>query len=366
MLEHASPKNDWRSSIALLFSRNVITMLFLGFSAGIPLLLIFSSLSLWLREAGIDRATVTYFSWAALAYSFKFLWAPLIDRVPIPLLTARFGRRRAWLLLSQCCIAGAIFLMASIDPQQTASLTRMAVAVVLLGFAAATQDIVIDAFRIESAPQDAQAMMSSTYIAGYRVGMLFSGAGALLLANYLGSASDNYVYAAWSWTYRFMAGSMAVGIITTLLASEPVLKKSSATQYRVSQYARFVLLFLINAAAFVLSYFALSTIAAASKIALADFTAYATLANFSVEILRLACGIITVACVSKLLSFTPLYEKQLVHDTYIAPVLDFFQRFGNYLACLLLVFIGFYRISDIVRGIISNVFFQDMVLAKPK
>ncbi|MGB4335838.1 MAG: MFS transporter, partial [Chromatiaceae bacterium] len=107
---------SWRATLRPFLDSRVIAMCFLGFSAGIPLLLIFSSLSLWLREAGVDRGAVTFFSWAALGYSFKFVWAPLIDRLPLPLLTRWLGRRRAWLLVAQLAIAGAILLMAAIDP----------------------------------------------------------------------------------------------------------------------------------------------------------------------------------------------------------------------------------------------------------
>ena len=136
MTDRALP---WLETLGLFFHRRVLTMLFLGFSAGVPLLLIFSSLSLWLREAGAERAAVTYFSWAALGYSFKFVWAPLVDQLPLPLLSHRLGRRRAWMLTAQLAIASAILLMASIDPQSSeASLTLMALAAVLLGFSSAT------------------------------------------------------------------------------------------------------------------------------------------------------------------------------------------------------------------------------------
>jgi PAT family beta-lactamase induction signal transducer AmpG len=191
-------------------------MLFLGISAGLPLLLIFSSLSLWLREAGVERAAVTYFSWAALGYSFKFVWAPLVDVLPLPLLTKWLGRRRAWLLLAQTMVISAIVLMASIDPA-TDELTLMALAAVLLGFSSATQDIVIDAFRIESANAELQALMSSTYIAGYRIGMLLAGAGALFLASFFGSTLTDYSATAWQYSYLVMAGFMSIGVITTLL-----------------------------------------------------------------------------------------------------------------------------------------------------
>ena len=166
-------QKSWQESFREFLDPPVITMLFLGFSAGIPILLIFSSLSLWLREAGVERAAVTFFSWAALGYSFKFIWAPLVDSLPLPLLTKWLGRRRSWMITSQIMIMLSISGMAIIDPASSHnSLTLMAIAAVMLGFSSATQDIVIDAFRIESAESDLQALMSSTYIAGYRIGMI--------------------------------------------------------------------------------------------------------------------------------------------------------------------------------------------------
>ncbi len=159
--------------------RQVLAMLFLGFSAGLPLLLIFSTLSLWLREAGVDRSAVTYFSWAALGYSFKFVWAPLVDKLPLPFLHQRMGKRRSWLLLAQVMVMTAMVWMAMNDPSTASGLHYMAFAAVLLGFSSATQDIVIDAFRIEAVQSDVQALMASTYVAGYRVGMIVAGAAAL-------------------------------------------------------------------------------------------------------------------------------------------------------------------------------------------
>ncbi|MCS6811709.1 MAG: AmpG family muropeptide MFS transporter, partial [Tepidimonas sp.] len=147
----ARPLPWWR----LLRDVRVWIMLALGFAAGLPLLLIFSSLSLWLGEAGVERRAVTFFSWAALAYSFKFVWAPLVDRLPLPWLTRRLGRRRSWLLLAQLGVVLAIIGMAATDPAAgPAALARMAAFAVLLGFASATQDIVIDAYRIELAPPE--------------------------------------------------------------------------------------------------------------------------------------------------------------------------------------------------------------------
>ena len=218
----ATAKQGWLETIASFKHPRVLTMLFLGFSAGIPILLIFSSLGLWLREAGVERSAVTFFSWAALGYSFKFVWAPLVDKLPLPFLTKRLGRRRSWMLLSQLSIITAILWMGMTNPLESEnSLTIMALAAVLLGFSSATQDVVIDAYRIESAKSDLQAMMSSSYIAGYRIGMLVAGAGALFLASYFGSEKGSYNYQAWQWTYAIMSGVMLVGVVTTLIIPEP-------------------------------------------------------------------------------------------------------------------------------------------------
>jgi len=208
------PETSWSDAFNIYLNRRVISMLFLGFSAGLPLFLIFSTLSLWLREAGVDRSAVTYFSWAALAYSFKFIWAPVIDKLPLPFLHNLLGRRRSWLLVAQFAVIAAISWMAMVDPAQ--GLGGMAVAAILLGFASASQDIVIDAYRIEAVKREYQAAMSAMYIAGYRIGMLVSGAGGLYLASYFGS-ENQYSYDAWQTTYLIMAMVMLVGVATTLL-----------------------------------------------------------------------------------------------------------------------------------------------------
>jgi len=162
--QEITTRPDWRETFRAFTRRPVVAMLFLGFSAGLPLLLIFSTLSLWLNDAGLKKSLITYFSWAALGYSFKFIWAPLIDRLPLPVLSVLLGRRRSWLLVAQCAVAASIVWMAMTDP--TTNLTGMAFAAVALGFSSATQDIVIDAYRIEAADADLQALMSSSYIAG--------------------------------------------------------------------------------------------------------------------------------------------------------------------------------------------------------
>ena len=144
----SAPQKSWRSAAAAYADRRAITLFLLGFSAGVPILLIFSSLSLWLREAGVERSTVTMFSWAALAYSFKFVWAPLIDSLPLPLFTRLLGRRRAWLVLGQAKIIAAICLMAMINPTTETALVYMALSAVSLAFSSPTPEARIHCYRI--------------------------------------------------------------------------------------------------------------------------------------------------------------------------------------------------------------------------
>lgn len=352
--------SSWRSSIAAICHPQVFTMLLLGISAGIPLLLIFSSLSLWLREAGVDRSAVTYFSWAALGYSFKFVWAPLVDSLKLPFLTNGLGRRRGWLLLSQLMIIGSISLMALIDPA-TGTLTAMALAAVLLGFSSATQDIVIDAYRIESAEGNLQALLSSSYIAGYRIGMLIAGAGALYLASFLGSSTEQYSYSAWRSTYLCMALVMIIGVITTLCISEPTTeKKATATNSNL----RVLLLFAAVVLSFIGCYFYSAELAQTTQSRLEQVISNPLLTATIIEILRLFLAIFTAALVSKLLILLGLVERTQIERMYLEPVRDFFQRYGLSVAWALLALIGLYRVSDIVLGVISNVFYQDLGFSK--
>jgi len=360
-------KRDWRETLNAFRHPRVITMLFFGFSAGVPLLLIFSSLGLWLREAGVDRSTVTFFSWAALGYSFKFIWAPLIDRLPLPLLTRRLGRRRAWILVAQLSVAAAMLWMGSVDPASgEPALLLMAAAAVLLGFSSATQDIVIDAYRIESAPLDLQALMSSTYITGYRIGMLAAGAGALFLASSLGSEMGHYDYRAWQLTYYAMAGVMLVGIATTLVIDEPAVNRSHEGEFGSRDYAGFLLLFLIAVSGFVASFWLSAGWAANLKQSLAETLDNRTLAGILVEALRLSLGIAVAVLLGKIMLWSGRVNRDLVRSTWVDPIRDFFTRYSTRIALLLLLLVGTYRISDIVLGVITNVFFQDLGFTKPE
>jgi PAT family beta-lactamase induction signal transducer AmpG len=353
------------STLRLFFHRRVVTMLFLGFSAGIPLLLIFSSLSLWLREAGAERAAVTYFSWAALGYSFKFVWAPLVDQLPLPWLTRMLGRRRAWILTAQFAIIAAILAMASIDPAaDQSSLTLMALAAVLLGFSSATQDIVIDAYRIESAEVELQAMMSATYIAGYRVGMLAAGAGSLYLADWFGTSGEAYHYQAWQWTYCAMALAMLVGVATTLVIDEPQRAGVESVTGNRGDYARFLLMFVVAIGGFVAVFFLSGEVVGGIKDSLAAVLANSFLAALLVESLRLVLALLVMWLLALALVKSGIVGYAMVERTYLEPIRDFFGRYGWSLAWILLALIGLYRISDIVLGVISNVFYQDLGFSK--
>ncbi|MDO4907500.1 MFS transporter [Neisseria sp.] len=348
---------NWLAAATVYTDRRAVTLFFLGFSAGVPILLIFSSLSLWLREAGVDRSTVTMFSWAALAYSFKFVWAPLIDSLPLPLLTRVLGRRRGWLLLSQLSVIAAVCTMAMVNPVSGTALVYMAAGAVLLGFSSATQDVVIDAYRIEAAADDVamQSVTAATYNAGYRVGMIVAGAGALFLAARLGSHEGAYVYAAWQQTYFIMAAVMGVGVATTLLMREPAASARHTASRSTADNLRLLLLFLVSVAAVVDAFDQLGKVLPQEG--------GGPLGSFGIEAVRLAVSAAAAAAVGALTVKSGLVPKQLAVDTWIHPVTDFFERYGKS-ALLLLALIGVYRISDIVAGVISNVFYQDMGFSK--
>ena len=340
------PETSWQAAFNTYLNRRVLVMLFLGFSAGVPLLLIFSTLSLWLREAGVDRSAVTYFSWAALAYSFKFVWAPVIDKLPLPVLHNLLGRRRSWLLVAQLSIMSAIILMAMTDPAN--GLRGMAIAAVLLGFSSASQDIVIDAYRIEIINEKYQAAMSAMYIAGYRIGMMVAGAGGLYLAAYFGT-ENKYIYSAWQTTYLIMSSVMLVGIVTTLLISEPERNiKEESYLHDLSDYVRFVLMFVVMVVTFIYGF---------------NLFNFGFSIGFINEFVRLLMSLVLSLAAMYLLVMLKIVNREMVHSTYIEPVVDFFKRYGK-TALIMLLLVGFYRISDIVLGVISNVFYQDMGFSK--
>lgn len=297
---------SWLAALRVYARPQSVRMLALGFSAGLPLLLVLGTLSFWLREAGVDRTTIGYLSWVGLAYAFKWAWAPLVDRLPLPLLTRSLGRRRSWMLLSQCVIALALLGMAAHDPQQ--SLQPLVWCALAVAFASATQDIALDAWRIESAVVREQAVLAAAYQTGYRLGMIWAGAGVLWIAaraQALGvgsgavGASATYAHGPWQAAYTAMAASMMVGIFTVLLSREPAGVPTLGT----------------------------------------DITATVHAGGPFARLLR--------------------WLRAAVVD----PFADFIRRW-RWRALVLLALIGVYRISDVVMGIMANPFYVDMGFTK--
>lgn len=431
-------KKSWGDALKSFSDIRVMIMLFLGFSAGVPILLVFSSLSLWLSEAGLETGVITMFGWAGLGYSFKFIWAPLIDSMPLPFLTKWLGRRRAWMFVSQLLILLAIFTMASVNPVVENVLWVMALGAVLLGFSSATQDIVIDAYRIELAPPALQPTLSSIYVAGYRIGMIVAGAGALYLATYFGSSETLYNYEAWRNTYYTMMAVMSVGLLTTFAVYEPAAESLAIHKQKrnlkvFSMYAAFLLipgliyglpvfistfstrilsrpltiipveflptinlyfLIVMACAPFLLIYFILNQPKIINKVnavaqsrndnlrilglfvlsVLAFIGAFVFIGGifekpedvalkFLIEVIRLLGSLAVAILVGYALITVGLAKKEVAKRLWIDPIADFFRRYGKQ-AILLLLLIGFYRVSDIVAGNLSNVFYAKMGFTK--
>ncbi len=205
MTESGPEGHGWR----FYLQQKVLALFFLGFSAGLPFPLVYSTLTAWLEEAGLQRSTISTFAWLGFAYSFKFRWSPLVDTLPLPLLTRLLGRRRAWLFAAQLGIAASLFMLGGMDPAAAlGAFTAVAIAVALLS---ATQDIALDAYRIEIAPVEMQGVLAAAYQYGYRIAIAVGTAGALYIAE----------FGSWSMAYKSMAACMGIGMLTTLLAHEP-------------------------------------------------------------------------------------------------------------------------------------------------
>ena len=204
-----SPSRSWRDSLLIYLHPRVASMAFLGFSAGLPYMLVFSTLTAWLTEAGVTKASIGFFSWIGITYSVKVFWAPVVDRFQLPLLGRLLGRRRSWMLFAQLLIAGGLIGMSVTDP--VGELEWIAIFALVVAFGSATQDVAIDAWRIEAVSLERQAAMSATYVFSYRLAVLMASAGALHMVS----------FATWPGVYLIMALLMGVGMVTVLLSSEP-------------------------------------------------------------------------------------------------------------------------------------------------
>jgi MFS transporter, PAT family, beta-lactamase induction signal transducer AmpG len=214
--------NNWLKNVRLYFDKRMLSILLLGFSSGLPLALTTGTLTIWLSEGGVSKASIGAFALVGLPYTFKFIWSPLVDQMPIPFLTKMFGRRRAWMLFTQLILAVSIIALGqthpSVDPTLTAFLA------LLVAFCSASQDIVIDAFRVDILDEKTYGAGAASAVLGYRISMLVSGAGALYLATFY----------SWSFVYSAMAALIGIGIITTLLCKEPRFPEKEKTTSKQS------------------------------------------------------------------------------------------------------------------------------------
>ncbi len=287
------PKTSWTNAFKIYLNRRVIAMFLLGFSAGLPFPLVFTTLSTWLRQIGISKTIIGFFAWIGITYSIKIFWAPIVDRLPLPLITRLLGQRRSWMIVAQAGIIAGLVGMAWTDP--SLYITQMALFALLVAFSSATQDIVIDAYRIEAVKDEYQGAMAATYQAGWRIAAaLVAGAVALYISEYF----------SWTIAYMVMAAFMAVGIITVLVISEPERNVNQKTYLQEQRVINFL-----------------------------ESTAHIP------NVLRIPVAWFIGAV--------------------ICPFTEFFQR-NSRQALFVLLFIGIYRISDIVLANMTHPFYIDM------
>ena len=316
-------------------------MLCLGFSSGLPILLVFSTLSVWLIKAGVTRSTVTLFSWAGFAYAFKYLWSPLIDNYNLRIFKS-FGHRRSWLILTQVFIILSLLATSITNPQNSLLLT--AIAITILAFSSATQDIIIDAYRIETAPHYMQGPLSSMYIAGYRVAMLVGGAGSLWLAAYFGQ--ENYNQEVWQKVYSIMSIFMLIGIFGTLISKEPRIKREKNLKHH--HHARFFFVIVISVAFFIYSYSKLNN----------PFSEDQILLGFIFAISRIVFCFLIVFIIIYFFTLINIVSARSVKKSYLNPIMNFLNRYGKF-AFLILLLISLYRIADVVMGVMANIFYLE-------
>ncbi len=327
------------NDINIFLRKKPLKMICLGFSSGLPILLVFSTLSVWLVKAGVDRSTVTLFSWAGFAYAFKYLWSPLVDNYQLPFLK-KFGHRKSWLFLSQILIVVTLIMTAFTDPQHNLFFTALFIS--LLAFFSATQDILIDAFRIESAPQSLQGPLSSMYIAGYRIAMLVAGAGSLWLAALFGN--EIYDQDVWKKVYLIMSIFMLIGIFTTIFSKEPKIKKN----FKKNNHIKFLLTVFISVIGFIFLYSIIDN----------PFEKEEIILSFIFSIARLIICFIFSFLIINLLILTNFTSKNKISKSYLSPILNFLTRYGKF-AFLILLLISLYRIADVVMGVMANIFYLE-------
>lgn len=360
-------KPTWGETLKVYTEPATLRMLFLGFSAGLPLLLVLGTLSFRLREAGVDRATIGFLSWVGLAYGLKWIWAPLVDRVRLPVMSRALGQRRAWLLLAQLVIMGGLVGMALTDPKQ--ALGPVVWFAVLVAFASATQDIALDAFRIESAGSERQGALAAAYQTGYRLAMIWAGAGVLwIAARSETDAAAVYEHGAWQVAYLVMAASMLVGVATVLLSREPIPRDAGAERAErmvaAERFLREGIVFTWPQALFFLSLLLLLAAmvrAPMGNVSWQEAAFYAVLLAAAIAGMRRSAGTQKPWRVPVARPAAPLVAW--IDSVVIRPFADFILRY-RWQAGLILALIAVYRISDVVMGIMANPFYVDMGFTK--
>ena len=343
------PRKTWRAALAAYASPSTLVLLLLGFAAGLPYMLVFSTLSVWLREAGVARETIGYASLIGLAYAFKWVWSPLLDQWRLPLL-GKLGRRRSWLVLSQALVILGLIGMGFCDPQKHLS-WLIAIAVVV-AFASATQDIAVDAYRLEIAEDNRQAALAASYMSGYRVAALLATAGALYFAEGFGSTGFNYKHSAWAGTYILFGALMVPALLTSLFMREPPVPLR--TQLQAGRYSFMHQL----ASVFVLIILLVSVPAMFTQLYNTDFASVlfegVSLLDLLLEDRALLRAILYITLTALCLS--AMGRRGLA--PVLTPVNDFILRY-RWQALLLLGLIATYRMSDTVMGVMANVFYID-------
>lgn len=359
--DEAPAKRSTLAALSVFLERRTLVMLALGFAAGLPNLLVFDTLSAWLRESGVALQTIGFFSLATLSYSLKFLWAPLVDRNSIPLLTSMFGHRRSWMLVCQGVIIVGLWLISGANP--AANLALVAAFAVLVAFVSATQDIVIDAWRIEAVGEERQGAMAAAYQWGYRIAILTAGIAPLMLASRIN----------WGVAYAAMAVLMAIGVAAVLLAPKekprpalpplmPADMEAKPAQEALEWTGRLVLLLLgalLFGAGFTGNFDLLQGTLGrvASLDALASAWAERPLGVF-LQVLFAFGGLGAIVAAAVPVPGRQTRPGVYFRRSYIEPIADFLTRFEG-TAGLILAMICCYRLSDFVLNIM-NPFYLDV------
>jgi PAT family beta-lactamase induction signal transducer AmpG len=352
----AGGKRGWLDAFRFYAKPKSAAMLLLGFVAGLPFLLVYGVLSARLAQAGVSRTAIGFFVWLGLFYTLKFIWAPMVDRVRLPGLHEIFGQRRSWILLAQAGMIVGMIGVGLSDPQT--SLLPLVMFALLIAFSSATQDVGIDAWRIEASPgADAQASMAAVYQLGYRLGLMTAQAGALMVAGFLSpngpDGSEVYTPHAWTAAYWVMAALVLIGSSTVIWAGEPSREKAGEgpwprTKDLIGNLRRGAIVVAAIVAAVVAAFFIAPYLLTPVGRLIAPVAAYLVFLPVVVALLPFGLAVACVPYVRRLPADSPLLSHPAA-----GPFLEFFKRLG-WMAVLVFGMIALYRISDFTMGVMAK------------